>query len=120
MLDKVLLLFSPLFDPHTKVGKEEQPGENCSESVIDSQQNFNHIKQPLIHSQETEFPLAPSPIYIRKLEKDLHLYDESEAVFLLNGFKTGFLLQYKGPRKATESNNLKSAKLHPDIVREKN
>ena len=80
MLAKVLLLFSPLFDPHTKVGKEEQPGENCSESVIDSQQNFNHIKQPLIHSQETEFHLAPSPINIRQLEKDLQLYDKSEAV----------------------------------------
>ncbi|KAH3714627.1 hypothetical protein DPMN_057312 [Dreissena polymorpha] len=66
MLDKVHLLFSPLFDPYTKVGKEEQPGENCSESVIDSQRNFNHIKQPLIHSQETEFPLAPSPINTRQ------------------------------------------------------
>ena len=68
---------------------------------------------------DTVFELAPSPVNIVQMEKDLLNYNPLEANFLLNGFKAGFSLQYQGPRQATDSKNLKSAGQHPEIVKEK-
>ena len=63
--------------------------------------------------------LAPTPINIYELEKELVYYDPEEADFLKTGFRQGFSLHYEGPRQATESKNLKSALKYPEIVREK-
>ena len=49
----------------------------------------------------------------------MQCYDKTEAAFLINGFKNVFSLQYQGPHKPTNCKNLKSASLHPDIVKEK-
>ena len=66
------------------------------------------------------YSLAPSPVNIVQLQKDLAHYDTAEAKSLLDGFKNGLSLQYDGPRKPTDSKHLKSAITHADIVMEKN
>ena len=63
--------------------------------------------------------LAPSPINVAALEKELVGYNENEASFLRNGFRFGFPIQYTGPRIATDTKNLKSVNDRPDIVQEK-
>lgn len=61
--------------------------------------------------------LAPSPVNVNKLEKELMNYtDPVAAAFLLNGFRTGFSLNYDGPHVLSESKNIKSALEHTDIV----
>jgi hypothetical protein len=71
------------------------------------------------HRNSSLLTLAPSPVNLEQLRKELVYFDESEGEFLLNGFRHGFSLQYEGPRKATDSRNLKSALTHPEVVREK-
>ena len=46
-------------------------------------------------------------------------YNHKDKAEILQGFKYGFKLHYSGPRGPTESNNLKSAKHRPDVVRQK-
>ena len=46
-------------------------------------------------------------------------YDQHETEFLVSGFKNGFSLQFSGPRIPLYSKNLKSAILHPDVLKEK-
>ena len=48
------------------------------------------------------YDMAPSPVNVHELEKELFYYLKKEAQFLVNGFKYGFSLQHEGPRKATE------------------
>lgn len=64
--------------------------------------------------------IAPSPINVKELERELAIYpDTAAASFLLDGFKTGFSLNYEGPRVSSESKNIKSALEHPEIVLKK-
>jgi hypothetical protein len=65
------------------------------------------------------FNLAPSPINICQLRKELVGYNQNEARFLLNGFLYGFSLEYEGPRQASDSKNLRSAAEFPEFVQEK-
>ena len=66
------------------------------------------------------FSLATTPINVFNLERELIHYDPSKASVILNGFKYGFPLYYSGPHTPTNSNNLKSARDQPEIIRKKN
>ena len=63
--------------------------------------------------------LAPSPINVDILQAESYDYDTTESQFLVNGFRKGSSLKNKGPRKATNAKNLKSALKLPDIVLKK-
>ena len=56
---------------------------------------------------------------IDALKKELQFYDSNEAQIILNGFCNGFPLNYKGPHMPSESKNLKSALIRPEITQQK-
>lgn len=61
--------------------------------------------------------LGNTPIKIARLKHHLKNYKHKE--FLINGFQHGFQLQYLGPRRPRQANNLQSANQHPAIVKQK-
>ncbi|MBV2113440.1 MAG: hypothetical protein KUF82_21005 [Candidatus Thiodiazotropha sp. (ex Ctena orbiculata)] len=65
------------------------------------------------------FSLSKSPINLENLRRELTGYDLDKANAIYNGFSFGFPLYYSGDRMPFDSKNLKSANLHPDIVRQK-
>ncbi|MEW8545793.1 MAG: reverse transcriptase domain-containing protein [Candidatus Thiodiazotropha sp.] len=65
------------------------------------------------------FSLAKSPINIENLRSELNGYDQDKATAIFNGFAFGFPLYYSGERSPSESKNLKSANLLPEVVRRK-
>ena len=65
------------------------------------------------------FTLSRTPINLENLKLELMDYDSAKATEILNGFTYGFPLNYTGVRVPTEAKNLKSARKHPDIVRQK-
>lgn len=65
------------------------------------------------------FSLSKSPIKLENLRRELTGYDLDKANAIYNGFSFGFPLYYSGDRMPFDSKNLKSANLHPDIVRQK-
>ena len=66
------------------------------------------------------YSLAKTPIKYDNLSVELRSYPlEQDRLQLLTGFKSGFSLQYSGPRKFRESQNLKSALEAPDLVESK-
>ena len=85
----------------------------CSEAadLIDSDQI--NIASSQLNS------LAKTPINIEALKQELQFYDPDEAQTILNGFYNGFPLNYVGPRMPSESKNLKSARMQPEITQQK-
>ena len=74
----------------------------------------------MLHSQpEFLLSLAKSPINIENLRAELSGYDQDRANEINNGFSYGFPLYYAGERRPSDSKNLKSANLLPDVVRQK-
>lgn len=65
------------------------------------------------------FSLAKTPINLDALSHELEGYDPEGATAIFNGFAYGFPLYYSGKREPTNAKNLKSAELHPDLVRQK-
>lgn len=71
-------------------------------------------------SNFSTFAIAPSPINVLELEKELDSYtDACAAACLRNGFRHGFPLNYEGPHTPTESRNIKSVASFPEIVHRK-
>ena len=63
------------------------------------------------------YSLAKTPIKYDNLSVELQSYPlEQDRLQLLTGFKSGFSLQYSGPRKFRESHNLNSALEAPVLV----
>ena len=60
--------------------------------------------------------VAKTPINVKVLEKYVSCYRHKDSAILLKGFKSGFAINYDGPRKSRDSKNLKSASQNPDIV----
>lgn len=60
-----------------------------------------------------------TPVNPEKLASYLQGYDESINEYLIDGFKSGFSLQYQGQRQYQQSPNLKSALDNPCLVQEK-
>ena len=56
---------------------------------------------------------------IDALKQELEFYDSNEAQIILNGFVNGFPLNYVGPRMPSESKNLNSALIRPEITKQK-
>lgn len=110
-------LFVAPSDPHTEQCQEERTLVNDFKHTI---VNTCASKLPTQTQSpaNVNFSLAPSPINILQLERELAFYNHPDNIFLMQGFKRGFSLQYEGPRVASESKNLKSARLHPDIVKQ--
>lgn len=77
---------------------------------------FVPYAQGIISYQDQDFMhLGSTPIKISVLEQYLATYpDIQNAQFLLNGFKSGFYLNYIGPRAYLQSKNMKSASEHAD------
>lgn len=63
--------------------------------------------------------LGKSPVNLKKLEEELAYYNHEDAEILFSGFKSGFSLNYTGPRLATQCKNLKSAIQNPIVVKNK-
>jgi len=61
----------------------------------------------------------PTPVRADTLETYLQGYDPDKKLYLLNGFRNGFSLEYTGPRNSYNCCNLKSAKDKPEVVQEK-
>ncbi|MCG8031789.1 MAG: hypothetical protein JAZ03_06400 [Candidatus Thiodiazotropha taylori] len=74
---------------------------------------------PYCLTQSSLFSLAQTPINLVNLRHELEGYDPEKASEILNGFSHGFPLYYHGARTPSDSRNLKSANLQPDIVRQK-
>ena len=74
--------------------------------------------QQLRHAQSQPTPL-PTPIRVNKLRAYLEGYPISSKDYLINGFSTGFSLDYVGPRMASKCINLLSALQKPDAVDDK-
>ena len=65
------------------------------------------------------YELRNTPLKLYHLLESLKNYLHKDAIFLTEGLRNGFPLNYTGPRGARESPNLSSAKQHPNIMREK-
>ena len=63
--------------------------------------------------------LAISPVNIEMLKKHAINYDPFELAFLVNGFTSGFSLEYSGPREGRDSKNLRSAIALQSVLAEK-
>ena len=61
----------------------------------------------------------PTPVNADKLEFYLQGYPQDKIQYLVNGFRFGFPLGFKGERTGQNCKNSKSAMLHPDIVSQK-
>ena len=72
-------------------------------------------KPPITINTKADSPVTP--IKIQRLMHYLQRYLHKS--YLLEGFKVGFRLGYIGPRRPSFAQNLKSAKEHPDILRDK-
>lgn len=73
---------------------------------------------PLATPSTTTIEL-PTPVRIRHLLKYLRGYSHAKTEFLFHGFTNGFRLQFEGPRVFRDSQNLKSAVDHHDILMSK-
>ncbi|KAJ1200350.1 hypothetical protein NDU88_004174 [Pleurodeles waltl] len=63
---------------------------------------------------------GPTPVRLEFLRPWLHIYPDRDKARLLEwGFREGFRLGYQGPRHRRWADNLRSAKEHPQIVRDK-
>ena len=51
--------------------------------------------------------MAPLPVNIAELERELVGYNPAAAVELLDGFINGFKINYSGPCRPTDSRNIK-------------
>ena len=85
---------------------------DCAAEIQPSVSNKNHLDPAL-------FSLAKTPINLENLRQELIGYDHDKATAIFNGFSFGFPLYYSGSRVPTDSKNLKSANMQPDIVRKK-
>ena len=74
--------------------------------------------QQLLHAQSQPSPL-PTPIRVNKLRAYLEGYPITLKDYLINGFSTGFSLDYVGPRMASKCINLLSALQKPDAIDDK-
>lgn len=61
----------------------------------------------------------PTPINVYKLANYLTGYDSDRAQFLLNGFRSGFNLEFEGKRGYQFNLNLKSALENKEVVNDK-
>lgn len=73
----------------------------------------------LPHISAASLDLAKTPIRLDNLQKELVGYDSAKAAEIFNGFSSGFPLHYSGSHKPSDSKNLKSADIKPDVVRQK-
>lgn len=90
-----------------------QEGASCSEVT-------DQIEDRQIHKAVSQLSsLAKTPVIIDASKQELEFYDSNEAEFILNGFVNGFPLNYVGPRIPSESKNLKSALMRPEITQQK-
>ena len=90
-----------------------QEGASCSE-VTDT------IVDKEIHNAVSQLnTLAKTPVNIDALKQELEFYDSNEAQIILNGFVNGFPLNYVGPCMPSESKNLNSALIRPEITKQK-
>ena len=95
-------------------GAGDIPGDLISSgeaAITDDKQSQNTA------SQLTS--LANRPVNIDALRRELQFYDSNEAQIILDGFCNGFPLNYVGPRIPSESKNLKSALIRPEITQQK-
>lgn len=92
-------------------------GPSADGAALSGQEKTSHVS-PCVENLDT-CSLAKSPVKISALVKYLQFYDKDESAFLLDGFKTGFPIQYTGPREPRDAKNLKSASLCPDLIKSK-
>ena len=93
---------------------DTQEGAPCFEVTEDT-----IVDKQIQHTATQLNTLATSPVKIDALKQELKFYDPNEANFLLNGFIKGFPHYYVGPRIPSESKNLKSALIRPEITQQK-
>lgn len=105
----------PIRPPEVGVDHLPEGETNTSDSSIVEDQSLLSYSQ----SQSSLFSLAKTPINLENLRQELKDYDPEKASEILIGFSHGFPLYYHGARTPSESKNLKSANLQPDIVRQK-
>ncbi|XP_062604208.1 uncharacterized protein LOC134266009 isoform X1 [Saccostrea cucullata] len=95
--------------PKPSVGEIKKKGFH----LIHSQPGPNLQRKPEYSSN------LPTPINPEKLAQYLVGYDKSKTLYLLDGFRNGFKLEYEGDRGFQYSPNLKSALEKKDIVNQK-
>ena len=74
--------------------------------------------QLLPHAQSQPTPL-PTPIRVNELSVYLANYPLTSKQYIINGFLSGFSLDYVGPRETATCVNLLSALQNPDAANEK-
>ena len=77
------------------------------------------VDKQIQHTATQLNTLATPPVKIDALKQELKFYDPNEAKILLNGSIKGFPRYYVGPRIPSESKNLKSALIRPEITQQK-
>ena len=65
------------------------------------------------------FSLAKTPTNLNTLSHKLKGYDPEGTIAIFNGLAYGLTLYYSCKHEPNDAKNLKSAGLHPDIVRQK-
>ena len=68
---------------------------------------------------QADISLLPTPVKAGKLEALLTGYPKDKAEFLVNSFKFGFPIGFKGDRLGQDAALSRSAKLNPEVVSEK-
>lgn len=83
-----------------------------------------HVQNNLLNTAPNVEPtnldvvnIAYSPIKVDALKRYAKNYIKEEAEFLIKGFTRGFPIQYTGPRKPRDSENLRSCSLNPEIIK---
>ncbi|XP_061187278.1 uncharacterized protein LOC133195456 isoform X1 [Saccostrea echinata] len=106
-LTSVLPVLNPT--PKPSVGEIEKKGLHLLHSQLG----------PSLQRKPEYSGKLPTPINPDKLAQYLVGYDESKTLYLLDGFRNGFRLEYEGDRGFQFSSNLKSALEKKEIVSQK-
>lgn len=77
------------------------------------------VQQGEVYTNLSLSTIAPTPICVNELEKELSSYNSPDAAVILDGFQHGFRIHYEGPHEPSDSRNIKSANQHPEIVLQK-
>ena len=81
--------------------------------IVELNQKETLLKYQALHSPPV------TPVRVDRLECLLHCYEHNKKHFLVDGFRSGFRVNFVGDRLPFQSPNLKSVLAQPEIARMK-